>query len=243
MKGKGCFTAAETDAIRELLKQLRRSDRPTQKRLRHTLRKRYCFWISDFDKSYKGFGVADFNALVACGKITIGNCGASETAAPSDLGSNPQPCYEELRARYRPDKVRVLFVGESPPASGEFFYLGNSRLYQAFREAFGSPDDFLAEFQSRGFFLADLVSIPVNKMARGERESARRAHMDSLSSRLREYRPVAVVTVMMELQPYIANSMERANLSVPHYAVPFPRSEHRRRFVKELRKLLRLWPK
>ena len=152
MKGKGCFTAAEADAIRELLKQLRRSDRPTQKRLRHTLRKRYWRWIRDFDKSYKGFGVADFNALVACGKITIGNCGTSGTAAPVDLGSNPQSCHEELRARYRPDKVRVLFVGESPSASGEFFYLGNSRLYHAFREAFGGPDDFLAEFQSRAFF-------------------------------------------------------------------------------------------
>jgi hypothetical protein len=36
----------------------------------------------------------------------------------------------ELRARYRPTKVRVPFVGEEPPASGTFFYAGNSQVYR-----------------------------------------------------------------------------------------------------------------
>jgi len=29
---------------------------------------------------------------------------------------------DKLRLRYRPDKISVLFVGESPPAGGTFFY-------------------------------------------------------------------------------------------------------------------------
>ena len=48
---------------------------------------------------------------------------------------------EELRRRYRPETVRALFVGESPPAGGTFFYAANSNLYrfteQAFRAALG----------------------------------------------------------------------------------------------------------
>ena len=38
---------------------------------------------------------------------------------------------EELRRKYRPGRVRLLFIGESPPASGRFFYRRNSGLYLA----------------------------------------------------------------------------------------------------------------
>ena len=47
---------------------------------------------------------------------------------------------ERLRESYRPERVRVLFVGEAPPASGAFFYRRDSGLYRAlsttFEEAF-----------------------------------------------------------------------------------------------------------
>jgi hypothetical protein len=38
---------------------------------------------------------------------------------------------EVLRGRYRPDVIRVLLVGESPPAGGTFFYAANYNLYRA----------------------------------------------------------------------------------------------------------------
>jgi len=37
---------------------------------------------------------------------------------------------ERLRKRYRPSPVRILFVGESPPASGRFFYQDFTVLLQ-----------------------------------------------------------------------------------------------------------------
>lgn len=40
---------------------------------------------------------------------------------------------EELRRKYRPDKVLALFVGESAPAGGTFFYAGNSQMYRYVR--------------------------------------------------------------------------------------------------------------
>ena len=30
---------------------------------------------------------------------------------------------EKIRASYRPENIKVLFVGESPPESGDFFYV------------------------------------------------------------------------------------------------------------------------
>jgi hypothetical protein len=37
-------------------------------------------------------------------------------------GASPGVETEALRNVYRPERVRVLFVGESPPVSGAFFY-------------------------------------------------------------------------------------------------------------------------
>src|SRR5215467_4892872 len=36
---------------------------------------------------------------------------------------------ERLRKCYCPDRVQILFVGESPPASGRFFYQADYRAY------------------------------------------------------------------------------------------------------------------
>jgi hypothetical protein len=35
---------------------------------------------------------------------------------------------EAIRERYRPKRIMTLFVGESAPSSGKFFYRGNTAL-------------------------------------------------------------------------------------------------------------------
>ena len=77
---------------------------------------------------------------------------------------------ERLRRRFQPPVVRVLFVGESPPAGGTFFYSANSILYEATKEAFlrGVPKlvrgaNFLERFRAIGCYLDDLCPEPVNQ--------------------------------------------------------------------------------
>jgi hypothetical protein len=43
---------------------------------------------------------------------------------------------EKLRHTFRPQPIMTLFVGESPPHNGKFFYKGNSVLYYSMRESF-----------------------------------------------------------------------------------------------------------
>jgi hypothetical protein len=76
---------------------------------------------------------------------------------------------EPLRLDFLPDDVRLLFLGESPPAGGTFFYLANSKLCEATKEAFRSalPDqvrgpNFLVRFAELGCYLDDLCLEPVN---------------------------------------------------------------------------------
>jgi hypothetical protein len=71
MKGKNQFTSTQINEIKNLLTDLRKSEKNEQKRLRARLRKKYEFNIIDFDQSYSGFTLSDLNSLIGNGTITI----------------------------------------------------------------------------------------------------------------------------------------------------------------------------
>ena len=82
---------------------------------------------------------------------------------------------EKVRRSFRPRHITTLFVGESPPHSGTFFYKRDSRLYRRVKEAFGNGENFLSEFKAKGFFLDDLVLYPINQIKeKNERNEHRR---------------------------------------------------------------------
>lgn len=70
-KRKAVFSSHESANIGSLLEKKCQSDRSGQKRLRDILRQRYGFYISDFTRSKSGFTVADFDALIRQGRISI----------------------------------------------------------------------------------------------------------------------------------------------------------------------------
>lgn len=82
----------------------------------------------------------------------------------------PNPRIEVIRRKFKPAKIRILFIGESPPASGTFFYDGNSNLAKytqhAFENCFGTSvsqmSEFLRFFKEQGCFLDDLCLYPIN---------------------------------------------------------------------------------
>jgi hypothetical protein len=88
-----------------------------------------------------------------------------------------------------------LFVGESPPYGGTFFYLGNSKLYDKMRSVIESKldktDDFLATFKSYGWYLDDLVLTPVNQKERAERRKMCRNAQASLAKRIASRRALS----------------------------------------------------
>jgi len=155
---------------------------------------------------------------------------------------------DDLRARYRPSNVRVLFVGESPPAGGTFFYAGNSKLYFATRAAFQAavPDivsePFLESFCELGCFLDDLCLAPVNHLKltdRGQKRERLRLRFDgeaALAARMRDHAPEAVVLVMSGIQGNVRRAAADAGVHAPFVVLPFPgRPEHASRFDRDLR--------
>src|SRR5258708_15513474 len=101
-----------------------------------------------------------------------------EVRRPVQIDAKASVARERLRKRYRPDRVRILFVGESPPASGRFFYQADSGLYRAVRDTFLTAfpplqkTAFLDSFRSLGCYLVDLCGEPVDKMLRHARRCA-----------------------------------------------------------------------
>ena len=75
---------------------------------------------------------------------------------------------EVARAHYRPERITTLFVGESAPYSGAFFYYGNSamtrHMQRAVESALGATSNFLESFKAYGWYLDDLVLTPVNHL-------------------------------------------------------------------------------
>ena len=154
---------------------------------------------------------------------------------------------ERLRRSFRPKQVRILFVGESPPASGRFFYRENSGLYRAIREAFTKAfpnrreQNLLKSFHDLGCYLVDLCQQPVDHL---KKKSRRKAHLNSessLSKSLRALRPEIIIVVVRSIARNVQRSEHRANWSGCHVELPYPGRwiRHRAAFIRQLVPILR----
>lgn len=135
---------------------------------------------------------------------------------------------ERLRRRYQPEQVRLLFIGESPPASGRFFYQRDSGLYRAVRDAFRAAvpslqdDDFLPAFQSAGCYLIDLCFDPVDHLDRHPRRAACLAAEPSLARRISQLQPESIAILLRSIQPNVERSLSRAGWDGPVLELPYP---------------------
>jgi hypothetical protein len=155
---------------------------------------------------------------------------------------------EDIRRSYRPQTIHVLFVGESPPAGGTFFYSANSNLFRYTNEAFevvcgpvcGTGDSFLRFFQSRGCYLDDLCLEPVNRLRKPARRLKHRQGVQALAERIEAAQPRAFVVVMKAIEGYVRQAIRLARAGDrPAFFLPFPAQANQRRYVDGLVAALR----
>ena len=147
----------------------------------------------------------------------------------------------------RPEKVRLLFVGESPPASGRFFYHRDSGLYRALRDAFHLADpaivdaNFLDVFERSGCYLLDLCDHPVDRLEPIERRQACRAAEPVLARRIRSLQPETIITLVRSIHPNVERAALRAEWTGGLVSVPYPGRwiQHRKAFWESLAPLLK----
>ena len=156
---------------------------------------------------------------------------------------------QNLRELYKPGRLNLLFVGESAPAGGTFFYYGNSKLFHytqtAFTNVLGcrwtSPEAFLEYFQSVGCYLDDLCSAPVNDLNPSARRIQHNQGIVPLGKRLTMWddRPHAVIIVGRSITKPVSKALTRAGWGdLPTSIVAFPANSHHLRYMREVAAIL-----
>ena len=157
---------------------------------------------------------------------------------------------ERLRRAYLPRKVRILFVGESPPASQRFFYQADSGLYRAMRAAVVAAlptivdlDDaeFLEAFCDLGCYLVDLCEQPVDRFASAKRRAQCAKGEVNLSHTLAALRPGQIITVVRSIGPNVERAVALAQSVAPHVVVSYPGrwKHHKDAFIEKVVPILR----
>lgn len=158
---------------------------------------------------------------------------------------------EITRLKYRPTRITTVFVGESAPASGDFFYFRRSELYRSMKAsmetaALGGSGDFLEHFKSFGWYLDDLVLMPVNRgLSDSERNKACRAAQPCLAKRIAEYQPRAIVSLLLaaRVKKSVYTSVAEACNSADCYAVHFPGNGWQKHFRSDMERIILKLPR
>jgi hypothetical protein len=166
---------------------------------------------------------------------------------------HPREYYLNLRRRYLPDLPKLIFVAESPPASGKYFYDPSGKageaLFRAMMEQVGSLDtqnkrQGLLAFQRRGYVLVDATYKPVNKgLTNKERdrvilEDYSLVKDDLLTLTRDQGVPLLLikVNVCRLLEPLLVK--DGFNVLNAGVRVPFPSTGHQRSFHEEIASIL-----
>jgi hypothetical protein len=156
---------------------------------------------------------------------------------------------EQLRAEYRPARVRLLLLGESPPPGSGFFYLARSTIFTCTRrvlvEQCGFPNDasaFLNAFAAAGFFLDDFSPQRGDQPASRPGEPDVRASVARIAATIDSERPLVVVGVLQRIERLVGEAVEQSQRpETPWICLPFPnwRSDSTRKaYEAALRRVL-----
>lgn len=150
---------------------------------------------------------------------------------------------ENIRERFKPNKIKVLFIGESPPASGGFFYKEDSLCgytQQSFAKIFPEAakmtrGEFLKFFMNKGCFLDDLCHILVNKLSKTEKMNHCKQAVPLLASRIKQYQPDVIIIMLLKIVAYVKDAIIISKLQdINYWAVPYGGYGNQNRYIEEL---------
>ena len=163
-----------------------------------------------------------------------------------------------LRMRYRPKRILLLFVAESPPAptAGEERFFYNAKLessdfmYRSMMEAVfprfrfrrGEKNTWLRKFQQRGCFLIDATDHPVNRVSETDRESIILSGRKRTLLKIRKLTAPNTPIVLIKKNIFVLfnRPLLRTEHNVIHTSfLPFPAYGNQKKFVTACRECLR----
>jgi hypothetical protein len=163
------------------------------------------------------------------------------------MSNQTNESVESVRKRYRPARIVTLFVGESAPHNGTFFYRGDSLMLRQMKivveSAFGETDDIPKTFMAYGWYLDDLVLEPVNHLQKPQRKTKCLEAQKSLAARIAEYRPLAIVSLLRSIDRIVTNAAKSAGSDANILSVPFPGMGNQVRFRDAMARIIHDLPR
>jgi hypothetical protein len=165
--------------------------------------------------------------------------------------TDEEPWYAQLRSQWKPNRVKLLMIAESPPADGgdvsgrRFFYadrIGPDNLFRGVVEAmYGTSKvdlqrtgkrPWLERLRDDGFFLIDLAPYPVNALSTIERRRVLHEAVPGCVARASALDPEGVVLVKSDLYGMLARPLGAAGLPLlQDRPIAFPLGNTRADFV------------
>ena len=161
--------------------------------------------------------------------------------------------YIAKRNKYKPENLKAIFILESPPKSGKYFYDPEGEttepLFKAMMELIGcKPTDKasgLVEFAKKGFIIVDATYTPVNHYKEGkERDQAIMIWRSTLLKDLEILTPnkkTPIVLVKANICRLFAGLLKSAGFNVINngITIPFPATGQQGRFRKQIASVLK----
>jgi hypothetical protein len=159
--------------------------------------------------------------------------------------------YLNLRNKYHPKKLEIVFVLESPPVSGKYFYdeTGDTSepLFSAMMKLFGyipsDKKDGLEFFKSKGYLIVDATYKQVNSLTGDERNTAILSDFNNLVDDLERICPkkeIPIILVKANICRLLEERLTAKGFNVINNGaiIPFPAYGHQNRFHSEMNNIL-----
>lgn len=155
--------------------------------------------------------------------------------------------FEMIRNQYAPERVRILFVGESRPCSDKFFYCENTFLYRHTKLAFQDIgiDFSLEKFKELGCWLYDVCEIPVNGgcVSKSKRKELIRVGLPELDDVIAKLKPeYVIVTKKGAMHDLTFNFILQKGYTeeVNAFNLPFPNCGNQKKYRNQLSNILKV---
>lgn len=161
--------------------------------------------------------------------------------------------YIRLRERYHPKHVKIIFVLESPPISGLYFYnpegLVSEPLFRAMMKDVldlqpKSKHEGLTEFAAHGYLLIDATYTPVNGLSSDGRDAVIEKDLPLLVEELHRYadNDSKVILVKVNVCKLLESRLVDQGFTVLNRGtrIPFPSTGQQNKFRNLVRPMLGL---
>jgi hypothetical protein len=159
--------------------------------------------------------------------------------------------YIRLRYRFTPENPKVIFILESPPASGLYFYNPDGKttepLFKAMmKDVLGiepkTKEEGLRQFAAKGYLILDATYTPVNNLEDDEADAIILRDFPQLLQDLREHvRPTTkIALVKANVCKLLERRLADEGLTVLNEGVtiPFPSTGQQLKFTVKIQKVL-----